>query len=301
MSWRVTLHCSRAEAEALPESEELFPFAEAPPVIVADEPDPHAPDDWRIHAYFADQPSRDDLAALGTLAAGAAPEVDHLGEDDWVTMSQTGLEPIRAGRFFVHTPMHRDAIPEGATAYEIDAGLAFGTGHHDTTAGCLAALDRLERSGKSFVNIADIGTGTGLLAFAALALWPQARGIATDIDPVSIEVTADNARINHVPIGHGEGELLLAVADGMEHEMLVARAPFDLLIANILAGPLVELAPSFAASVAPGATVILAGLLDTQANAVITAYEQQGMAVIERGAGEWCVLVLEAPQQGDRH
>jgi len=301
MSWRVTLHCSRAEAEALPESEELFPFAEAPPVIVADEPDPHAPDDWRIHAYFADQPSRDDLAALGTLAAGAAPEVEHLGEDDWVTISQAGLEPIRAGRFFVHTPMHRDAIPEGATAYEIDAGLAFGTGHHDTTAGCLAALDRLERSGKSFVNIADIGTGTGLLAFAALALWPQARGIATDIDPVSIEVTADNARINHVPIGHGEGELLLAVADGMEHEMLVARAPFDLLIANILAGPLVELAPSFAASVAPGATVILAGLLDTQANAVITAYEQQGMAVIERGAGEWCVLVLEAPQQGDRH
>ena len=301
MSWRVTLHCSRAEAEALPESEELFPFAEAPPVIVADEPDPHAPDDWRIHAYFADQPSRDDLAALGTLAAGAAPEVEHLGEDDWVTISQAGLEPIRAGRFFVHTPMHRDAIPEGATAYEIDAGLAFGTGHHDTTAGCLAALDRLERSGKSFVKIADIGTGTGLLAFAALALWPQARGIATDIDPVSIEVTADNARINHVPIGHGEGELLLAVADGMEHEMLVARAPFDLLIANILAGPLVELAPSFAASVAPGATVILAGLLDTQANAVITAYEQQGMAVIERGAGEWCVLVLEAPQQGDRH
>ena len=301
MSWRVTLHCSRAEAEALPESEELFPFAEAPPVIVADEPDPHAPDDWRIHAYFADQPSRDDLAALGTLAAGAAPEVEHLGEDDWVTISQAGLEPIRAGRFFVHTPMHRDAIPEGATAYEIDAGLAFGTGHHDTTAGCLAALDRLERSGKSFVKIADIGTGTGLLAFAALALWPQARGIATDIDPVSIEVTADNARINHVPIGHGEGELLPAVADGMEHEMLVARAPFDLLIANILAGPLVELAPSFAASVAPGATVILAGLLDTQADAVITAYEQQGMAVIERGAGEWCVLVLEAPQQGDRH
>ena len=301
MSWRVTLHCSRADAEALPESEELFPFAEAPPVIVADEPDPHAPDDWRIHAYFADEPSRDDLAALGTLAAGAAPEVEHLGEDDWVTISQAGLEPIRAGRFFVHTPMHRDAIPEGATAYEIDAGLAFGTGHHDTTAGCLAALDRLERSGKSYSNIADIGTGTGLLAFAALALWPQARGIATDIDPVSIEVTADNARINHVPIGHGEGELLLAVADGMEHEMLVARAPFDLLIANILAGPLVELAPSFAASVAPGATVILAGLLDTQANAVITAYEQQGMAVIERGAGEWCVLVLEAPQQGDRH
>jgi len=294
MSWRVTLRCSRAEAEALPDSEELFPFADAPPVIVADEPDPHAPDDWRIHAYFADQPSAHELALLGRLAAGATPDIDHLGEDDWVTLSQAGLEPIRAGRFFVHTPVHRDSIPDGATAYEIDAGLAFGTGHHDTTAGCLAALDRLQVAGKRFTNIADIGTGTGLLAFAALSLWPEAKGIATDIDPISIDVTADNARINRVPIGHGAGQLLLAVADGMDHEMLVARAPFDLLIANILAGPLVELAPAFARSVAPGATVILAGLLDSQADAVIAAYEAQGMTVVERGAGEWCVLVLTA-------
>jgi ribosomal protein L11 methyltransferase len=297
VSWRVTLHCTRAEAEALPESEELFPFAETPPVIVADEPDPHAPDDWRIHAYFAEEPTADDLALLSRLAIGSSAQVEHLGEDDWVTMSQAGLEPIRAGRFFVHTPVHRDAIPEGAIAYEIDAGLAFGTGHHDTTAGCLAALDRLESAGKSFANVADIGTGTGLLAFAALALWPDAKGIATDIDPISIDVTADNARINHVTIGHGPGELLLAVADGMDHEMLVARAPFDLLIANILAGPLLELAPAFAASVTPGATVILAGLLDTQADTVISAYEAQGMKVIERGAGEWCVLVLESADQ----
>ena len=174
MSWRVTLACTRAEAEALPDSDDLFPFSDSPPVIVADEPDPHAPDDWRIHAYFADEPTGDDLALLVQIATGATPRVEHLGEDDWVTMSQAGLEPIRAGRFFVHTPVHRDAIPEGAIAYEIDAGLAFGTGHHDTTAGCLAALDRLETSGKSFANVADIGTGTGLLAFAALALWPDA-------------------------------------------------------------------------------------------------------------------------------
>ena len=140
MSWRVTLHCTRAEAEALPDSEDLFPFAEAPPVIVADEPDPHAPDDWRIHAYFADEPSPADLSALGSLASGSQPHNEHLGEDDWVTMSQAGLEPIRAGRFFVHTPTHRDSIPTGAIAYEIDAGLAFGTGHHDTTAGCLAVV-----------------------------------------------------------------------------------------------------------------------------------------------------------------
>ena len=294
MSWRVTLNCTRTEAEALPDSDDLFPFAAMPPVIVADEPDPAQSDDWRIHAYFVDQPATDELAALATLAAGSNMEIERLGEDDWVTLSQAGLEPIRAGRFFVHTPVHRDAVPEGATAYEIDAGLAFGTGHHATTAGCLAALDRLEVAGKAFANIADIGTGTGLLAFAALALWPTAKAIATDIDPISIDVTADNARINAVSIGHAPGELLLAVADGMDHEMLTARAPFDLLIANILAGPLIDLAPSFAASVAPAATIVLAGLLDTQADAVIAAYEAQGMTVVERGDGEWCVLVLEA-------
>ena len=292
MSWRVTLHCTRAEAEAMPDSDHLFQFSDAPPVIVADEPDPQAPDDWRIHAYFADQPTTQELVLLKRLSKDGEPEIEHLGEDDWVTMSQAGLEPIRAGRFFVHTPSH--APHPDKINFEIDAGLAFGTGQHDTTAGCLVALDRLATSGKSFANIADIGTGTGLLAFAALRLWPEAKGIATDIDPISIDVTRDNARINHVAIGHAPGELLLVVADGMEHEMLVARAPFDLLIANILAGPLIELAPSFAKAVAPGASIVLAGLLDTQTDAVIAAYEAQGMTVTERGTGEWCVLVLEA-------
>ena len=292
MSWRVTLNCTRAEAEAVPDSDHLFQFSVEPPVIVADEPDPHAPDDWRIHAYFSDQPTTQELVLLGRMAAGGQPEVEHLAEDDWVTMSQAGLEPIRAGRFFVHTPSH--APDHHAINFEIDAGLAFGTGQHDTTAGCLAALDRLETSGKSFANVADIGTGTGLLAFAALSLWPEAKAIATDIDPIAIDVSADNARINRVPIGHAPGELLLVVADGMDHEMLVARAPFDLLIANILAGPLIELAPSFAKAVASGANVVLAGLLDTQAEAVIAAYEAEGMALAERGEGEWSVLVLEA-------
>jgi ribosomal protein L11 methyltransferase len=295
MSWRVTLHCTRAEAEALPETEDLFAFSDAPPVIVADEPDPHAPDDWRIHAYFAEQPTTQELVLLRRLAKDGEPEVEHLEDTtDWVVKSQSGLEPIRAGRFFVHTPMHYVDRPADTVNFEIDAGLAFGTGQHDTTAGCLAALDRLEQSGKSFANIADIGTGTGLLAFAGLALWPEAKAIATDIDPISIDVTRDNAAINGVKLGHGSGELLLAVADGMDHPMIAARAPYDLLIANILAGPLVELAPAFAKAVTPGATLILAGLLDTQADAVIDAYEAQGMRVAERGEGEWCVLVLES-------
>jgi ribosomal protein L11 methyltransferase len=294
MSWRVTLNCTRAEAEALPEADELFAFSDQPPVIVADEPDPAKPDDWRIHAYFAEQPTTQELVLLRRLAKDGEPEVEHLEDTtDWVVKSQSGLEPIRAGRFFVHTPMHYADRPEGAVSFEIDAGLAFGTGQHDTTAGCLAALDKLERDGKSFANIADIGTGTGLLAFAALALWPEAKAIATDIDPISIDVTRDNAAINGVKLGHGAGELLLAVADGMDSPMLAARAPYDLLIAKILAGPLIELAPAFAKAVAPGATLILAGLLDTQADAVIAAYEAEGMKAIERGNGEWCVLMFE--------
>ena len=294
MSWRVTLACTRAEAEALPDADDLFAFSDAPPVLVADEPDPDCPDDWRLHAYFEEQPSTQELILLRRLAAGSDPELEHLGESDWVTLSQAGLEPIRAGRFFVHTPTHREAVGEGTVAFEIDAGLAFGTGQHATTAGCLAALDRLESTARKFTNVADIGTGTGLLAFAALALWPEARAIATDIDPISIDVTRDNAAINGIALGHGRGELLLAVADGMDHPLLAARAPFDLLIANILAAPLIELAPAFGRAIAPAATLILAGLLDTQADAVIAAYEAQGMTVSEHSAGEWCVLVLTA-------
>ena len=136
-------------------------------------------------------------------------------------MSQAGPQPIRAGRFYVHTPM--SAPDADAISFEIDASLAFGTGQHATTAGCLAVLDRLERDGARFANIADIGTGTGLLAFAALALWPEARCIATDIDPVAVDVARDNAAINRIRLGHGGGQLLLGVADGMDSPLLAAR------------------------------------------------------------------------------
>ncbi|HEX6217745.1 MAG TPA: 50S ribosomal protein L11 methyltransferase [Sphingomicrobium sp.] len=293
MSWRVTIPCSRAQAEAVPHLDDGFRFSPSPPVLVADEPDAAMPDDWLIHAYFDHPPTDAELDELAALGRGL-PELEALGEDDWVTMSQAGLQPIRADRFYVHTPTHRGTVPDGSIPFEIDAGLAFGTGQHATTSGCLAALDRLEASGKRFANIADIGTGTGLLAFAALALWPEARCIATDIDGIAIDVTRDNAAINGVTLGHGPGELLLAVAEGMESPMLAARAPFDLIIANILAGPLIELAPAFAGALAPGGTIILAGLLDTQADAVIAAYAALGLSVSERGAGEWPVEVLHA-------
>ena len=293
MSWRVTIPCSRAQAEAVPDLDVAFADSALPPVLVADEPDPAKPDDWLIHAYFDHPPTDADLDVLAGLGRGT-PQLEALGEDDWVTMSQAGLQPIRASRFYVHTPTHRSNVPAGTIPFEIDASLAFGTGQHATTSGCLEALDLLERNNCRFKNVADIGTGTGLLAFAALALWPEARCIATDIDAIAIDVSRDNAAINGVKLGHGQGELLLAVADGMDSPLLTARAPFDLIIANILAGPLIELAPAFAEALAPGGTIVLAGLLDTQAEAVVKAYELLGLALSERRPGEWPVLVLRA-------
>ncbi|CAA9507197.1 MAG: Ribosomal protein L11 methyltransferase [uncultured Sphingomonas sp.] len=291
MSWRATLPCTRAQAEALPQADDLFAHSSSPPVLVADEPDPAKPDDWLLHAYFEDEPDAHELGLLASLADGP-PQVEQLGDEDWVTRSQAGLEPIRAGRFFVHTPSH--VAQDGAVNFQIDAGLAFGTGQHATTKGCLGALDRLERDGRRFRNIADIGTGTGLLAFAALKLWPEAQAIATDIDPVAVEVARDNAAINCVPLGENPGELLLAVAGGMDHSLLAARASFDLLIANILAGPLIDLAPAFASELGPGGTIVLAGLLDTQAQAVAVAYTARGLTLVDAGSGEWPVLVLSA-------
>ena len=290
MSWRITIPCNRAQGEAIEALGDLPAFGDEPPVLVADEPDETRPDDWLIHAYLEHEPTADQLSALAGLGSGT-PHLEQLGEDDWVTMSQAGLQPINAGRFTVHTPTYR---PDSSRInFEIDAGLAFGTGQHATTSGCLAALDKLERDGARFANIADIGTGTGLLAFAALALWPEARCIATDIDPVAVEVSRENAAINLVGLGHSPGELLLTVADGMDSPILTARAPFDLIIANILAGPLVELASQFSDAVAPGGTIVLAGLLDTQADSVIAAYESTGCALRDRGDGEWPVVVCE--------
>ena len=291
MSWRVTVPCTRAQGESIPNSDDLFARGEVPPVLVADEPDERRPDEWLIHAYFEHEPTPGDISLLGKLGSGA-PHIEKLGEQDWVSMSQAGLRPIRAGRFTVHTPTH--APEPDRINFEIDAGLAFGTGQHATTAGCLGALDALASSGRRFANIADIGTGTGLLAFAALALWSEAKAIATDIDPVSIDVTRENAAINGVKLGHGAGELLVVQADGMDSPLLTARAPFDLIIANILAGPLIDLGPAFAAALAPRGTVVLAGLLNTQADAVAQAYETLGLALADRGTGEWPVLVLRS-------
>lgn len=284
-SWRITLPCTRAEAEAI-DAAELAIDA----VLMTTEEQEDDREHWRLDAYTPHEPDAATLAALRALvpsAAGVDPVVEALAPEDWVARSQEGLEPIVAGRFVVHTSAHAVAPPPGGRAFRIDASRAFGTGHHATTAGCLAMLDAL--ADHVFGNVIDIGTGTGLLAFASAHLWPAARVSATDIDPVSIDITHENAVLNGI-----EG-LRLIVADGALSDDVTAHAPYDLLVANILAGPLVSMAPEIAAIAAPGATIVLAGLLATQAPQVIAAFAGCGCGVEATDLrGDWAILRLTA-------
>jgi ribosomal protein L11 methyltransferase len=285
MSWKITLPCTRKEAEALHDDEEWLASLDPVPSIVADELEAFNDDKWRLEAYFSDRPGKDVIASIqGGIpsAANAKARVEKLPDEDWVVLSQRGLEPVSAGRFYVHTSTNKGTVPPGKTAFLIEASRAFGTGGHETTSGCLAMLDRMKRAGKRFDLVADVGTGTGLLALAAHALWPRAYLTASDIDPVSVEVTAGNATANHVPLGIKQGQLALCVASGTDHALIRQRAPNDLVIANILAGPLIELAPSLAEIVRDGGSLVLAGLLNTQADAVLRAYRLQDFRLQQR-------------------
>lgn len=304
MSWIVSLPCTRAEAEALNDDMSALDALAQAPVVVTHELNEDR-DEWQVDAYVDDKPGPELLKTLVSLVAsakGKKPKVEELPEEDWVTLSQQELEPVQAGRFFVHTSSYADRVPAGSTSFLIDASQAFGTGGHDTTAGCLAMLDQLKQAGANPRNIADIGTGTGLLAFAAMALWPRAKTIASDIDPASILVTRDNADINGVPLGHGGGGLALAVAPGTNHPAIKHRAPYDLVIANILAGPLITLAPDIAAVTAPGGHAILAGLIARQMEPVLAAYRAQGFRLAARGGSvEWpCLLLTKRRRHGWR-
>lgn len=291
--WKVTLLCTRAEAEAIPFADDAFADLDMPPTLLTDEPDPAQPDDWRLHAYFAERPEPEWLARLTALAPqrGTAPSVEALPPTDWVTLSQAGLEPVRAGRYFVATRDHWHSRRAGDTDLLIDAGLAFGTGQHATTSGCLRALDRLARRYR-FDNILDVGTGTGVLAFAAARTWRRARVTASDIDPVAVAVAKANAAINGIAGGIGSGRLDLLAAPGLQARRTASRGPYDLIIANILAAPLVDLAGDIASALTPGGFVILAGLLDSQAREVTAAYAARKLRRVATSGGEWPTLVL---------
>lgn len=295
-SWKLTLPCTRDEAEAIDfEGAELLGIDPAP-VLLTSETIPDDPLAWQIEAFFESKPGKAEIAALRLLvpsAGDARPLVEKLPDEDWVTLSQAGIEPVQAGRFYVHTSTNRGVVPEGAKTFRIEAGRAFGTGTHETTSGCLITLDGMRARGEMVRNLLDVGTGTGLLAFAAMHLWPRAYATASDIDPVAVEVTAENAAVNGVPLGVGMGQLALAAAPGLEHPLLFNRAPYDLIIANVLAGPLIELAPSICAALAEGGTLVLAGLLETQAERVANAYRRQGLRLAGKiPMGDWPALRL---------
>lgn len=296
MNWLFTLPCTRSEAEALHHDDEWVALLDPMPTIVAEEVEAFNDAKWQVKAYFAEKPDGvilDRLQNRLPSSANAKPVLELLPDEDWLVMSQQGLKPVSAGRFYVHTSDNKGPVPAGATVFQIEASQAFGTGGHETTSGCLAMLDRMKMSGLRFNHIADIGTGTGLLAFAARSLWPSAHITASDIDPVSIDVTAYNADINAVLLGQSAGRVALCVAQGTDHDMLQGRAPYDLVIANILAGPLIELASSFAVITQEGGSLILAGLLNTQTDAVLTKYRNHGFRLQRRiDSGDWPCLWL---------
>lgn len=304
-SWKLTFPCTRAEAQALQDQNEALAMLDPPPALITHEPDERKTDTWEMNAYFESRPDTASIALIQSLipsARRATPLLEALADEDWVTISQAGLEPVRAGRFFVQTSTSTARAPAGTRRFIIDASRAFGTGGHATTAGCLAMLDRCKSRGLRFDHIADIGTGTGLLGFAANHLWPRAYVSVSDIDPVSVDVAADNALINGVTLGQRPGSVALVAASGTDHELIQRRAPYDLLIANILAGPLIELAPAFALILADGGTLILAGLLNPQVDEVARAYRAVGMRLAEvAGDGEWpCLRLVKRPQTGWR-
>ncbi len=211
------------------------------------------------------------IAALaGAAVPGARFDVEELPDIDWVTKSLEGLKPVRAGRFLVYGAHDRDKLLPGDIGIEIEAGQAFGTGHHGTTAGCLTRIGEIVPAEQPR-NALDLGTGSAVLAIAIAKLAPIPV-LATDIDPVAVDVAVGNVRLNDVA-----GHIELAVAADFDHPAFAAAGPFDLIVANILANPLIGLAPSMQPQLSPTGSILLSGILDSQHDAVVGAYTATGL------------------------
>jgi ribosomal protein L11 methyltransferase len=246
---------------------------------------------WQVLVYFtaneaveADALRRLSLAIVGQAAATFS--VDVLPDVDWVAQSLEGLPPVRAGRFLVHGGHDRDALRVNDVGIEIEAGQAFGTGHHGTTAGCLLAIDRIART-RRIANALDIGTGSGVLAIA-IAKATKGRVLASDIDPVAVRVARENIRLNG-----GACRVRAVAAGGLGKRVFKSSAPYDLIVANILAEPLMALAPQICRHLAPGGTLVLSGLLPGQRARIVAAYRGQGLPVLRAFVlAGWLTLVF---------
>lgn len=242
---------------------------------------------FEVGAYFIEPPDEVALAILAMAHGAKDFAVSEVPDTDWVAHVRRELHPVEAGRFFVYGSHDADKVPEGAVPLLIEAAMAFGTGHHGTTKGCLEAVDKLFTAGFSPQSVADIGCGTAVLAIAAAKVL-HLPVMASDIDPQAVDVALANAAANNV------SEFVSCVeAAGFDHPTIAEIGPYDLVFANILKGPLVELAPDVATHTKAGGYVILSGILNPQAEDVIAAYKAQGLDLHSHDEiGEWTTLTL---------
>ncbi|WP_299850415.1 50S ribosomal protein L11 methyltransferase [uncultured Roseovarius sp.] len=242
---------------------------------------------WEVGGYFDAPPDEAGLALLATLHGARPFAVSELPETDWVSKVRRELVPVEAGRFFVYGSHDADKVPEGCEPLLIEAAMAFGTGHHGTTLGCLRALDRLISDGFEAQSVLDLGCGTAVLAMAAARIW-DGTVVASDIDAVAVDVAAANVTANGL-----EGRVLCLEAEGLDHPKLVESGPYDLIFANILKGPLIALADDITSSLRAGGKVILSGILNEQADEVIGVYTQAGNSLVARDEiGDWTTTTL---------
>ncbi len=242
---------------------------------------------WEVGGYFTESPDEAALALLAVAFEAKPFVVSELPETDWVAHVRRELAPVEAGRFFVYGSHDADKLPEGRIPLLIEAAMAFGTGHHGTTLGCLRALDTLIDQGFEAKKIADIGCGTAVLAMAAARVW-QGDILASDIDAVAVDVAEANLKAN------GMADSVRCVeAAGFDHPALRETAPYDLIFANILKGPLIALAPEISGNLRPGGFAILSGILNEQADEVESVYSRNGFNTHQRAQiGEWTTLSL---------
>jgi ribosomal protein L11 methyltransferase len=240
---------------------------------------------WEVGGYFLDQPSDIELALLTAMHNAKPFMISEVPETDWVAHVRRELAPVEAGRFFVYGSHDADKVPSDKVSLLIEAAMAFGTGHHGTTQGCLLSLEDYISEGGCAKNVIDVGCGTAVLAMAAVAVWGDV-AVASDIDPVAVDVAEVNAKANGM-----SDKVTCLEAIGFGHEQIASKAPFDLIFANILKGPLIDLAPDMAANCAANGTIILSGLLIEQADDVQSVYEASGFELSQRrDIGEWTAL-----------
>ena len=280
----LTTLSDKADAEALGEAMEAMQ-PEPTGIGVFEVED--GSDTWEVGGYFTEQPNDIELTLLATTFRAKPFAVSELPETDWVAHVRRELSPVAAGRFFVYGSHDADKVPDGCVPLLIEAAMAFGTGHHGTTLGCLMAFDRLLDQGAAPCRVADIGCGTAVLGMAAASVLPDPV-LVSDIDQVAVDVALVNVAANGL-----DGRVTCVVAEGFDAPELAAAAPFDLVFANILMGPLIALAPDMARHTTADAYVILSGILNEQADAVVQVYAENGINQVQRDMiGEWTTLTL---------